>query len=205
MFKIPDVIGFTKGPFHYRHIPNVALPVTFSWVLTTFTSGSSGRGTPPRRPRRCCASSGAGRDAAPRWPSWSSRTALSSRSRHWRRIPGRRKRLRNGSTDQDSIVLDQTRPEAGLTAAPGLVPRFFRAWFSLPEVQKTAKRPEIALRASASRKSQAFCDLFARPSHRGFYDFSKPALDGRFLRCCETSLHATFLIFTLSDLSRPEW
>lgn len=32
--------------------------------------------------------------------------------------------------------------------------------------QKTVKRPEIALRASALRKSQAFCDLGARPSGR---------------------------------------
>ncbi|MHB8395298.1 MAG: hypothetical protein ACYDC5_12570, partial [Candidatus Dormibacteria bacterium] len=31
MFKNPDVIGLTKGQFHYRHIPNVALLVTFMW------------------------------------------------------------------------------------------------------------------------------------------------------------------------------
>ena len=30
-FKNPDVIGLTKGQFHYRHIPNVALLVTFMW------------------------------------------------------------------------------------------------------------------------------------------------------------------------------
>ena len=30
-FKNPDVIGMTKGQFHYRHIPNVSLLVTFMW------------------------------------------------------------------------------------------------------------------------------------------------------------------------------
>ncbi len=30
-FKNPDVIGLTKGQFHYRHLPNVALLVTFMW------------------------------------------------------------------------------------------------------------------------------------------------------------------------------
>jgi len=29
--KNPDVIGLTKGQFHYRHIPNLALLVTFMW------------------------------------------------------------------------------------------------------------------------------------------------------------------------------
>ena len=30
-FKNPDVIGMTKGQFHYRHIPNLSLLVTFMW------------------------------------------------------------------------------------------------------------------------------------------------------------------------------
>ena len=30
-FKNPDVIGLTKGQFHYRHIPNLSLLVTFMW------------------------------------------------------------------------------------------------------------------------------------------------------------------------------
>jgi hypothetical protein len=30
-FKNPDVIGMTKGQFHYRHIPNVSLLVTLMW------------------------------------------------------------------------------------------------------------------------------------------------------------------------------
>ena len=30
-FKNPDVIGLTKGQFHLRHIPNLALLVTFMW------------------------------------------------------------------------------------------------------------------------------------------------------------------------------
>ena len=30
-FKNPDVIGMTKGQFHYRHVPNVALLTTFMW------------------------------------------------------------------------------------------------------------------------------------------------------------------------------
>ncbi len=29
--KNPDVIGLTKGQFHYRHIPNLSLLVTFMW------------------------------------------------------------------------------------------------------------------------------------------------------------------------------
>ena len=30
-FKNPDVIGLTKGQFHYWHIPKMALLVTFMW------------------------------------------------------------------------------------------------------------------------------------------------------------------------------
>jgi hypothetical protein len=30
-FKNPDVIGMTKGQFHHRHLPNVALLATFMW------------------------------------------------------------------------------------------------------------------------------------------------------------------------------
>lgn len=30
-FKNPDVIGLTKGQFHYRHLPNVSLLVTLMW------------------------------------------------------------------------------------------------------------------------------------------------------------------------------
>ena len=30
-FKNPDVIGMTKGQFHYRHVPNVALLATLMW------------------------------------------------------------------------------------------------------------------------------------------------------------------------------
>ena len=79
------------------------------------------------------------------------------------------------STDQDPIFLDQARPEASLTAALGRASRLLRPWFSLPGVRKTAKRREVVPRASARRKSQAFCERFARPSHRGSYDLSKPA------------------------------
>ena len=31
-FKNPDVIGMSKGQFHYRHLPNVSLLVTFMWA-----------------------------------------------------------------------------------------------------------------------------------------------------------------------------
>jgi hypothetical protein len=45
--------------------------------------------------------------------------------------------------------LDETRPEAGKTVAAGRFLCLFEAQFSPHYPQKTAKRPEIALRASA--------------------------------------------------------